>query len=534
LQTSEDALQAYARQNQLIFTDQEDDTNVATEKLKQLQQELSTATGDRIAKQSRFELAKSSPPEALADVLHDENLEESRSKVEDKRRQIADLSAVFNPEYTKLKRVQAELTALEATYDNGRTNMLKSIENDYQQAISKEALLLAAYNAQTAEVTALSQKQIQYNILKRELDSNRQLYDTMLQQTKQASLASAMRASNVRVVDPAEIPTIPVFPNFKLNSAIGLFVGLLLSTVIVILRERADRTLQQPSDIKLWTDLAELGTIPRASTGIEATYGKYGASLPGAKRDRALRPRNQPRPVELITSEYKSSVIAEAFRSVLTSLLFVGENGSRPRVIVFTSSSPSDGKTTVVSNLAIATAEIRRKILVIDADLRRPRMHSIFNLPNDRGLTDLLSEDFSERSLTSLIHRTNIEGLDVLPGGPPAQAAAHLLHSPNFAAMLSMLRKEYDMILIDTPPMYQMTDARVAGRLADAVVLVARAGQTTRDSLLVIKDRFVEDRIRVLGAILNDWDPKRSPNGHYSRQYGRYYGRSVPENVQNN
>jgi capsular exopolysaccharide synthesis family protein len=534
LQTSEDALQSYARESGLIFTDAEE-TNVQTEKLQQVQQSLSNATADRIAKQARFELSKNSPPDALPDILGDEGLQEANSKLIDLRRQVASLSAVFNPGYTKLQEAQADLAAMEASFKHDREEVLKRIENDYQQAAGSEKLLSAAYDAQAREVTGQSEKAIQYNILKREVESNRTLYDTMLQQTKQASIASAMRASNVRVVDPAGAPQKPVFPNFPLNSVIGLFAGLFMSVAFVTLRERADRTLQQPGDVKLWIDLPELGTIPNSSTG-KLAYGAYGrrtetsldansAAIP----NRALGSRGESHKVELITWKNKPSIVAEAFRSALTSIFFVGENGSRPRVLVFTSASPADGKTTVVSNLAIATAEIRLKVLVIDADLRRPRMHEVFSLPNERGLTDLLSEEFSKRNLIDLIQETPIPGLHVLTGGPPTQSASHLLYSPNFAALLNEVKEEYDMILIDTPPMLQMTDARVAGRLADAVVLVARAGLTTRDSLLAVKERFAEDRIRVLGTILNDWDSRRSTNGYYSGSYyGRQYGRYAP------
>jgi capsular exopolysaccharide synthesis family protein len=278
--------------------------------------------------------------------------------------------------------------------------------------------------------------------------------------------------------------------------------------------------------VKLWVDLPELGTIPNSATG-KLAYGRRAqAELEasrGSMRNRALAATTESHRVELITWSNKPSIVAEAFRSTLTSIFFVGENGARPRVLVFTSASPADGKTTVVSNLAIATAEIRLKVLVIDADLRRPRMHDVFSLPNDRGLTDLLAEEFSKRNVVDLIQPTAIPGLHVLTGGPPTQAASHLLYSPNFAALLHEVKEDYDMILIDTPPMLQMTDARVAGRLADAVVLVARAGQTTRDALLAIKERFLEDRIRILGTVLNDWDPKRAPSGYYGRYSSSYY-----------
>ena len=516
LKKSEDTLQAYARQSGLIFTDE--NTNVATEKLQQFQQQLSAATSDRIAKQARFEMAKHSPPNTVADVLSDTGLKDITSKLNDLHRQVADLSTIYTPEFGQLKRAQAELAVTEVTFEKTRADILTRIENDYQEALSKEKLLAVTYDAQVREVTGQDEKAIQYNILKREVDSGRQLYDTMLQQTKQSSIASALRASNIRVVDPAQLPDAPFSPDFKLNSAIGLFAGLFLSVGVVTIRERADRTLQQPGDIKMWTDLTELGTVP--SVGIKRIYGR--ASVTAS--DTSVN-GNGRQSVELVTWEQKPSLTAESFRSTLTSIFFAGENGSRPRVLVFTSAHASDGKTTVVSNIAIATAEIRRKVLVIDADLRRPRMHDIFGVPNDRGLSDILREELSPENVAGLIKTTAIPNLHVLPAGKATHSAAHLLYSLNLAPLLATFKREYDMVLIDTPPMLQMTDARVAGRLADAVILVARAGNTTRDAVLAAKERLDEDCIRILGTVLNDWDPKQSRGGYYGQYENAYYGK---------
>ena len=520
LKSSEDALQSYARGSGLIFTD--DSTNVVTEKLQQIQQEFSSATADRIAKQSRYELAKNSPPDSLADVLNDAGLRATSAKVSDLRRQIADLSAVYTPEYSKIKRLDAELVTLEAAFEHDRADVLSRIQTDYQESLRRENLLSLAYLTQTKEVSGQGEKAIQYNILKREVDSNRQLYDTMLQQTKQASVASAMRASNVRVVDPADPPTIPVSPNLKLNAVVGAFLGLVTSLGFVLISERADRTLQQPGDAQLWTNLPELGAIP--SSAVDAQKRFYGPHNATPSVDAAPltvgMPSNAPartHSVELMTWESKPSLVAEAFRSVLTSILFVGENGNRPRVLVMTSANASEGKTTVVSNLGIAMAEIRRKVLIIDADLRRPRMHQLFSLQNERGLSDVLrTQQISEQQeVNGLICHTSVPGLDVLPSGPATHAAANLLYSPHLATLISRFREQYDMVLIDTPPMLQMTDARVAARLADGVVVVARAGKTTRDAITALTQRFKEDRSRVLGTILNDWNPKRSPRGYY-------------------
>jgi capsular exopolysaccharide synthesis family protein len=519
LKRSEADLQTYARQSGLIFT--QDDNNVATEKLQQLQQQLSLATAERISKQARFELARNSPPDTVADVLNDPALKDTSAKLNDLKRQLADLSAVYNPEFAKVKRTQAEIAVLESAFQRTRADILQRIENDYREATNREGLLASAYDQQTREVTGQDEKAIQYNILKREAASNRQLYDTMLQQTKQSSIASALRASNVRVVDPAEVPDRPFSPNFKINSALGFCSGLFLSVVIVTVRERADRTLQQPGDIKLWTDLTELGAIPNGSTGKKAYVRGSSQPVPhGSAVQQA---------VELITAQQKSTFTAEGFRSTLTSILFASESACPSRVLVFTSSNASEGKTTVVSNLAIATAEIRRKVLVIDADLRRPRIHQVFDVPNDRGLSDLLREELSSANAAGLVHETSIPNLHVLPAGPSTFAAAHLLYSRNLAPLLEKFRGEYDMILIDTPPMLQMTDARVAGRLADAVILVARSGQTTRDALLAAKERLNDDSIRILGTILNDWNPSKTPGGYYGQHrdntYSKYQAR---------
>ena len=187
-------------------------------------------------------------------MLGDKTLQDESAKLNELRRQVSSLSAVFNPGYDKLQQSQAELATAETAFLHDRSSVLQRIQTDYKQALSNENLLAAAYTDKPG-INGQSEKSIQYNILKREVDSNRQLYDTMLQQTKQASIASAMRASNVRVVDSADTPIVPFFPNFPLNSLVGLLAGVIASIATVTIRDRADRTLQQPGEIKLATSL---------------------------------------------------------------------------------------------------------------------------------------------------------------------------------------------------------------------------------------------------------------------------------------
>ncbi len=528
LEQSEDALQQYASQSGLLFTDDQQSNNVANQKLQQIQQQLSQATTDRIAKQSRYELARTSAPESLPDVLSDGGLRDEQAKITDLRRQVAQLSVTFTPEYSKVQELQAQLTALETAFQHDRASIIDRIKDDYQDASRREDLLSRAYTMQTKDVTGQDEKEVHYNILKREVESNRQLYDTMLQQLKQSSLAAALGAAKVRVIDPAAASLKPVSPDFKVNTALGLFSGFFLGVLFILIRERTDRALQNPGRCAVLDQPAGIGNhserfFGSASNAGSAARGARPFFLSAGAETRTLalqngngNGRSKVTP-EMVTWQQKPSIVSEAFRGVLTSILFSG-NGHRPRVLVFSSASPGEGKTTVVSNLGIALAEIETRVLLIDADLRCPRLNQVFDLPNDRGLTNLLQKNLREGvTPESVIQKTNIPGLDILTSGPSTHAASNLLHSPFLSDVLSQLRGQYGMILIDTPPMLHITDARVIGRLADAVILVARAKQTTRDELVAARKRFSDDHTRIMGTIFNDWNPKHSPYGLYSK-----------------
>lgn len=506
LQTAENALQSYARQSGLIFAD--DNSNVATEKLQNMQQALLAATTERIARQSRYELVKNSPPEALPDLLtEDLSLRDVSTKINDLRRQIAVLTAaVYTPKYSKVKEAQAELAVLQTAFERDRSDILKRIEGNYGEALRKENLLSDAYNQQVREVTGQSEKTIQYNILKRDVESNRQLYDNMLQQMKQATVAAAVHVSNVRVVDNADFPARPISPDFRINSALGLLAGIFISVFTVIIRDQTDRSFRQPEDIKLCTDLPVLGSIPSAAVALK---------MQG--RRRTLLPQQ---PAQLIPMQPMTSLTADAFRSTLASILFIGR-ANKLKTLVFTSANVADGKTTSTMNVAIAAAEIGKRVLVVDADLRCPRIHEAFDVPNTRGLSNMLAEQLPEDRMLNCMQPTAIPGLDVVTSGTATDTAPHLLYSPTLSVFLRFVQKDYDLILIDTPPMMQMPDARVVGALADAVVLVVRASQTDRSLLVAAQQRFLEDHTTVLGTILNGWDPSHDPGGYY-REYQQY------------
>jgi polysaccharide biosynthesis transport protein len=511
LERSEVELQDYARTTGLTFTSDKD--NVAAAQLKQLQDEFSASQADSIAKQAKFEEAENKPVESLS--VDDAALRDYNQKLNDLQGHLAELSATLTPAHYKVQRVQAQIAQLQLAVQKERDQILRRISNDYEAARRREKLLAKAYAEQERIVADKSSKAIHYETLKGNVDSNRQIYESMLQRVKQAELASAMRASNVLVIDTAKPPVFPYKPNLTINSAFGLLSGMFVGVAFVLVWRHYDHRILAPGEAQILLNLPELGVIPTAQIASAAsqqpaltTTSSFGDSP------------------ELATWESKVSLLAESFRSTLTSILLPVQNGDHPQVVLLTSPVSGDGKTTVASNLAIAMAEMGRKVVLIDGDVRRPRLHRVFGISNDWGLADVLSEKTpaSTIPLTKLARETRIPGLYLLPSGTKTMTTCSLFHSPGMTMLLGRLRTEFDMILIDAPPVISLADARVLGRIADGVVLVLRAGRTTLESALFASQRFAEDGTRVLGTVLNSWDPQNNQGYYTYKEYSRTYG----------
>ena len=533
LEKSEEMLQAYARRSGLLFTQEK--ASVSEEKLKQLQSGLSAATAERISKQSRWEMAETASPETLPDVLNDSTLREYSTKLTELRRQLAELKATYTASYPKVQKLEPQLATIDAAYQRERGAILKRIRNEFEEAQRREKLLAADYAKQTSLVRDEGEKGIQYGIYKREVDSNRTLYEAMLSKVKEASIAGAIRASNVRIVDPAKPPKRPSRPVLPLNAALGLLAGVFAGVGFVVTTDRANKTLREPGDAQFYLNLPELGVIPsdrvmgggKASKKVKAAI--HNERLLGEAPGKALAER-----VELVVHQQKPSMMAESFRAALTSILFAGQNAAglqgegRPKALVFTSAGPGEGKSTLVSNMATALAEINQRVLLIDADTRKPRQHSIYGVGNERGLTTLLLDATVKPS--EVIAESTVPGVWVLPAGPGVASATNLLYGTAMGRLLDALREEYDVVLIDTPPMLQIPDARILARMAGGVILVLRAGKTTRDAAKAMRNQLQQDGTKIIGTILNDWNPKASPGGYYGyaggyyKRYKGYYG----------
>jgi capsular exopolysaccharide synthesis family protein len=541
LEKSEEALQSYAVSAGLMFTS-EKDSSTAEQKLQQLQGEVSSAQADRLTKQSKHEIAASAPPESLPQVLDDVSLRNLQSKLSEMRSQLAELNISLTPEHYRVQRLQAQIGELQDAFDRERANIIKRITNEYDDAKRREELLAHAYTTQASLVSDQAGKVAHYGILKREVETSRQLYEGMMQRVKEYSIASAITANNVRVLDPATAPAAPYKPDIYMYTMLGLATGVFLGILLIVRQARVDRSIQVPGEAPSYLKVREFGVI--LSAGADATLKtrrshKQIPSLqsmmefsqgPAARNSSEAGGNNggenrKPRMVELMAWEKRSSLFAECFRTTAASLLFTEPSGTPPHVLVVTSSNPRDGKSTIVSNLAVALAETKRRVLLIDADLRRPHLHTVFQLENRWGLTDILQADIEikEYPQEMLAQETTVPNVYITSSGSGREGSVHLLHSTRLLELLRRVQREFDIVLIDAPPVSQIADARVLARLADGVIYVIRSGNTTRDMAMAACRQFCEDRSRVLGTILNMWDPREHSQGHYAHYYDSYY-----------
>jgi polysaccharide biosynthesis transport protein len=342
------------------------------------------------------------------------------------------------------------------------------------------------------------------SVLKREVDDSRHFYEAMSRRVEEAGVASAVRQSNVRLVGPAQPAARPYKPNLPLNLAIGIFGSLVLAIGYVMLREQTNSVLRAPGEAGAYLTLPELGAIPKAAKRGFVTLG-----LPGATNGKL--------PVERASLEQPSSSLSESFRATLASILSASHNGDHPHILVVTSSRPMEGKTTVVSNLGIALAEIGSKVLLIDGDLRRPRLHRVFDQTNSWGLSDLLREKnaIEELPLEALVKKTGVPRLYLLSSGTCTDNIFGLLCSGRMARLLPRFRQEFDYVLVDAPPCLEFADARIMGRYAEKLLLVVRADYTDRNTAQAAVQRLLLDGIAVMGVIFNYWDPTQSDLSGY-------------------
>lgn len=524
LEQSDQKLQDFISKAGIAFA--AENNTLADSKLRQLQADLAVMQTDRMTKQSRWELAKSSSPDLLPDSLDDGTIREYRSKINTLRAELAQLTTTLTPGHYKAQRVQAQIQENEASLQRERTALRNRVIGEYETAVRKEKLLSDAYQRQLRGVATQSDKATQYAMLRRDVEMTRQTYNSLMQQYNNASVAFAIPTNNVRVIDAAPVPIEPVSPKPVRDTLIGAFLGLAAGVGITYLQLRLkllkhERIFLFPGDTIEALRIPELGVIPFLPDERSNGDKKLSRRLPWRRESKV----DPPAAHNLVVQQNKASITAESFRLTMASIL-ARLTGRKSMLLVVTSPGPGEGKTTVVSNLALATVETGRKVLLIDADVRRSRLHGVFGVEKTPGFAELLSggDSLEEMDFSKYIRETQVRKLFLLPAGTSVgEFSGHLFHGQRLQDMLAALRREYDLILLDTAPATHFADAHALARFGDGVVLVVRSGQTGRQDATALMRRFAQDGAVVLGAILNDWTPDQTT---YSYKYDNYYSQT--------
>ncbi|HLK67800.1 MAG TPA: polysaccharide biosynthesis tyrosine autokinase [Bryobacteraceae bacterium] len=508
LTQSEQELQDFANHSNLLVDGEQG--SVAETNLRQVEAELNRAQGDRISKEAALAGVKGSQHDANT-VVTDNTLQQYQIQLTSLRKELAQLEATYAPDYYKIPPLKAQISELQRAVDQQRRDVLSQRDSEYQAALRREAMLQAQYAEQLKQATSQASKMVRYTALVKAVELNRTIYGEMLQKVKGYNVAKAMQVSNIRLIEPARAPARPVRPNKPLIAILSGMAFAFCGVCFTLARAIGNRSIREPGETQVYLRSPELGVIP----SVKAKIPGY-SRLPG-NRSRAGR-------VKVVTSATREkletaawhqspSLLAESFRSASASLLLSNSGGKRPRVIMVTSVNPSEGKTTVATNLGISLAGSIGRVLLIDADRHRARLHTVLERPNDRGLTDLLQSDSPIEE--DYIVDTPIPNLYLLPNGKTHLKTPDLLYSATMEQLIERFRDRFDTVIVDTPPMLHLPDARILGRLSDGLILVLRAGRVRRESAIAVEQRLREDGINVLGTVLNDWDPDKNGYGVY-------------------
>jgi len=513
VERSENARIEYERQNQIWTVD--DKQTMTTQRLGDLNKELTDAQSDRIKKQALYEFAKSGELEAVPQLRDNTVLQGLQKARSDLSLQYTEAVDQYGPNFPKVKRIQAQTKDLDEQIIRQSKSVIVELENDYKAALQLEELRTKALDQQKADTNVMSEKMVEYNILRREADANKALYEGLLTKLKEAGISAGLRSSNIHIVDPAMIPSYPSRPAKSRNIALAFLVGLIGGIGLALLREYLDNTVKTPDDVETLARLPSLAVVPAFGDGV---FSKRRASLL-----KEVSSNGNDKGIELVAQHLPKSQVAEAFRALRTALL-LSQPDRPPQVILVTSALPREGKTTAAANLAVTLAQLGDKTVVLDADLRKPGITRLLNLGTGKfaGLSSYLA-GVSTLDLVTVPHPA-IPNLAAIPTGPLPPNPADLLASHRLTDAIAELRTKFKFIVIDSPPVMAATDAVILSVQADGVLLVVRSGETPKEAFTRTRDLLTSVKSRLLGVILNAVDAS-APDYYYSYRYYPYsYG----------
>jgi len=497
--------------------------NLATDKLTRLHDQATRAQTERMLKESLFQEVKAGRVAQLPEAFSDPKTNDLQKKLGELTTEVSQLDVTYGPKNFRVIEKKQQIAAIQQQISESRSALEEKLKADYERALRDEASLQAALNLAKTEAAQQNQAAIQFNILKQEVETTKALYKDFLQKTNQAKIQEHEQHGNMKMIDPPQVPGAPVGPNRMRTIVIGLLVSLLAGVGLVFVLEYLDNTVKTVEDVSRYTQLPALSVIPAISGR------RKSALLAGSNGKKKIAPQIglangvQSGSDKLVSLDSRSSV-AEAYRVLRTSVLLSSVDRP-PKTILITSGQPGEGKTTTVVNTAISLAQLGAKVLIVDCDLRKPAVHKVLGLENQRGLTTLFS---SGTSIDRVIQKLSIANVSVLPSGPIPPNPSEMISSAKMKRMLSALEETYDHIIIDSPPLLRVTDPVILSTMVDGVILVVHGGKSTRDVVRRTRQELSLAGARIFGVVLNNVEPGHGAyEDYYYEAYSDYESEST-------
>ncbi|HWA74811.1 MAG TPA: polysaccharide biosynthesis tyrosine autokinase [Polyangiaceae bacterium] len=517
LESSELALHQFKKDRNILSVSMDDQSNMLRGEMTQLGQALTDVRTRRERVLARLaELKKISPDNPVdlpaRELMDSSTLSTLRARYVEAQRELEAMEGAGRGENHPLTK------SARASLDSLRTALVAEVKN-IQESCARDAAglereiggLKGLYDAAERRALDLNLMEIEYGRLRRGKETNEKLFSLVVERSKETDLTRLLRINNVRVVDRPLLPKRPVTPNVPLNIMGGIAAGLVLGLLCAIGREQLDRTIKAPDEVERELAVSLLGVLPEAPDAHGA-----GRHSPRRRRGRAPAASLDGVPIELAIHARPTSGMAEAVRAIRTNIVFMSPDNPHHTLLV-TSAAPAEGKTTVACAIATTIAQAGQRVVLVDCDLRRPRVHAVFKRSNDWGVTSALLEPNSE---SSIVFETEVPNLWIAPTGPIPPNPAELLHSEAFRAVLNRLRNQFDRVIIDSPPIVPVTDATVLSTLVDGVVVVVRASRTRKDLVRRAIKSLRDVGSRLVGVVLNAADVEGGSYGAY--QYYSY------------
>jgi capsular exopolysaccharide synthesis family protein len=527
LAQKEQELQEYGKRKELYYLHGEDSTVV--QKLSDINGAYTAAQIERINREATFRELKGKSYDNYSDVRSSTLIQSLKQEYSTRESEIKKKSQIFQDSYPEMQRLRSQQEGLQKRIDTETADIARKVLNqaeaEYQAALKKENYLMDLLNQQKGSVVSSNANAIYYNSLKIEVQNMTSLLDYLTRKQKESMLSSrleGLQTSNIKIVDRAEIPQSAFSPNKQRTLLLALMLGIGGGIFLIFALNYLDNTVKSPEEVEKLLHMPALGFIPSAGAKLDQTY--YNHYYSDRKKEQG---KEKIKTIEMVNLKDPESTFAEHYRNIRTSLL-LSTPDQPPKVFVVTSALPREGKTVTNINLAIAFTQLGKKVLILDCDLRRPRVHKIFRIKNTVGLTSFL---VGRSRIEDIIYRFPGEpNLNVIPSGPIPPNPVELVISKAMKEMMAGLRQHYDFIFIDAPPLMGIQDAILLGEHADGLLLVAWGGKTPRKVIEKAKAEIEKFNIKLFGLILNNVNLRRFSYAYssYHYKYGEYRGDEEP------